>query len=125
MKRCITPFVAAAIAFGVPSIHGESAWPQFRGPAGSGVADHSNLPLGFGPKSNLLWKVEMKQGLSSPILRGDSIFLTDCDGSRLETLCVDLNSGQIRWRQGMDAPVLEKVYEANSDATPTPVCDSE
>lgn len=125
MKHFITPFAAAVIAFGVPSIHSESAWPQFRGPAGTGIADHSNLPLRFGPNSNLLWKVEMKKGLSSPILSGDSIFLTDCDGTRLETLCVALNSGQICWRQGLDAPVLEKVHEANSDATPTPVCDSE
>jgi outer membrane protein assembly factor BamB len=125
MNKFTTPLLALVIALGVPSILGENAWPQFRGPAGDGVADGSNPPLRFGPNSNLIWKVEMSKGLSSPILSGDSIFLTDCDGSRLETLCIDSSSGKIRWRHGVDAPVLEKVHEANSDATPTPVCDNE
>ena len=113
------------IALGANTILADSAWPQFRGAAGAGVADGSNPPWHFGPNSNLLWKVEISHGLSSPILSGDSIFLTACDGSRLETICIDSASGKIRWSQGVDAPALEKVHEANSDATPTPVCDNE
>jgi outer membrane protein assembly factor BamB len=125
MKNITIPLLTVVIALGALSLQGESGWSQFRGPAGSGVADQLNPPLRFGPRSNLLWKVEIGHGLSSPILDGDSIFLTDCDGSRLETLCLDASSGKIRWRQGTDAPVLEKVHEVNSDATPTPVCDHE
>ncbi|HEY3862070.1 MAG TPA: PQQ-binding-like beta-propeller repeat protein [Verrucomicrobiae bacterium] len=125
MKNLTSPFLAAAIAMGGLAAHGETGWPQFHGPAGAGVADQLNPPLRFGPDSNLLWKTETSGGLSSPILSGGLIFLTGCDGSRLETICVDLSSGKIRWRQAIDAPVLEKVHKVNSDATPTPVCDGE
>jgi outer membrane protein assembly factor BamB len=117
--------MAGIVALGAASIHGENVWPQFRGPAGAGLGDGLNPPLGFGPNSNLLWKVEMSRGLSSPILQGGSIFLTGSDGSRLETVCLDQSSGKIRWRQGIDVPVLEKVHEVNSTATPTPVCDDQ
>ncbi len=110
---------------GARGMNGENAWPQFRGPTGTGIGDGLNPPLRFGPDSNLLWKVEMSKGLSSPIVGGGAIFVTGVDKAGLETVCVDAGSGKIRWRQRIDAPVLEKVHAANSDASPTPVCDEE
>ena len=48
------------------------AWPQFRGPNGSGVADGEKPPVELGPGKNVKWKVAAPSGLSSPIVAGDS-----------------------------------------------------
>ena len=39
------------------------AWPQFRGPGGSGVADDQKPPLEVGPDKNVLWKVATPERL--------------------------------------------------------------
>ena len=52
-------------------------WPQFRGPNGSGLCPScGQLPTEFGPQKNVLWKTELPEGKSSPVLVGDRIFLT-------------------------------------------------
>jgi outer membrane protein assembly factor BamB len=47
------------------------AWPQFRGPGGSGVADGQKPPVELGPDKNVKWKVAAPGGLSSPVVAGD------------------------------------------------------
>src|SRR5258708_5618871 len=55
-------------------------WMQFRGPNGSGVGDATRLPTEFGPEKNVLWKTAVPAGHSSPVIAGDSIFLTGAEG---------------------------------------------
>src|SRR4029079_16107906 len=62
----ITPFMIAE----------PEAWPQFRGPNGSGVSTSTNLPVEFGPQKNVIWKAELPPGHSSPVLTRDRIFIT-------------------------------------------------
>jgi outer membrane protein assembly factor BamB len=51
-------------------------WPQWRGPLGNGVAPHSFAPVSFGPE-DIAWKVEIPgQGLSSPVVWEDLVFVT-------------------------------------------------
>ena len=52
------------------------AWPQFRGPGGSGIADRQKPPVEFGPTKNLKWKAPAPGGLSSPIAVGDKLVIT-------------------------------------------------
>src|SRR4051794_774711 len=58
------------------SADGPLAWPQFRGPGGSGVARGQKPPVEFGPDKNVKWKVSVPSGLSSPIVAGDKLVLT-------------------------------------------------
>ena len=60
----------------------DKSWDRFRGPNGSGVSAATNLPVEFGPTKNLLWKLALPQGHSSPILSGDRIYLTAFRGER-------------------------------------------
>src|SRR5262249_39256537 len=65
-------FVAAAVfAGGGLAAEKLLAWPQFRGPGGSGVADGQKPPVAFGPSQNVKWKVPVPGGLSSPVVAGD------------------------------------------------------
>ena len=104
------------------------AWPQFRGPAGSGIAaDTDNPPIDFGPAKRLLWKTEVPSGHSSPSIWGDRIFLTTFDKQtqKLEVLALARANGKILWRRAVPAEGLESVHDISSPATATPATDGE
>ena len=64
---------------------GSGDWPSFRGREASGVSDKQNLPDTWNPATgeNILWKTPIP-GLahSSPIVWGDTIFVTSAISSR-------------------------------------------
>jgi hypothetical protein len=102
---------------------GAPSWPRFRGPNGQDVAEQDRPPTEFGPNTNLLWKAEVPDGVSSPCVWGDQIFLTAFSTGKLETLPLDRRDGRVRWRQS--APV-EKIYcttGQGSPAAPSPATD--
>src|ERR1700687_3156642 len=74
------------------------AWPQFRGPGGSGVADGQKPPVEFDAQKHLKWKVPVPSGLSSPIVAGDKLILTALEGGKLYTIAYDRASGKEAWR---------------------------
>ena len=52
-------------------------WPQWRGPAGNGVSEATNLPATWSREQNIKWKTPVPgRGHSSPIVWGKHIFLT-------------------------------------------------
>ena len=52
-------------------------WPQFRGPAASGVSANSGLPDTWSAAEHIEWKTEIPgRGWSSPIVWGEKIFVT-------------------------------------------------
>ncbi len=99
-------------------------WPQFRGPNGSGLCPTcAKLPAEFGPQKNVLWKTEMPEGKSSPVLAGDRIFLTASEGDDLITMCLNRMTGKILWRRSVRAAKREAQHSLNHRAAPTPVAD--
>ena len=112
-----------------PPIIAQPTWPQFRGPRGDGVADGLDLPVEFGPETNVLWKTLLPPGHSSPVIWKDRIFLTGTGSgetaSQLETLCLDRLTGEILWRRPAPADRIFAGHRTNSPASPTPVVDGE
>lgn len=54
-----------------------SNWPQWRGPAGSGISDEKNLPTQWSTAKNIKWKTPIAgRAHSSPVVWGNRIFLT-------------------------------------------------
>lgn len=53
-------------------------WPEFRGPAGDGVAHGTtDLPVEFGEEKNLVWKIPVPgTGYSSPVIDQNHVWLT-------------------------------------------------
>ena len=105
---------------------GEAWWPQFRGPNASGIGT-GKPPVQFGPDRNVLWKVAVGSGLSSPIIWNGRIFLTEFDSTnkQLATLYIDQRSGKILWKRTVTPETIEKVHEISSPAGSTPVTDGE
>lgn len=101
-------------------------WPQFRGQDGLAVSpEGKRLPAAFGPGKNVVWKTAIPAGISSPCIWGEHIFITAHDEKtkKLETLCLDRQTGAIRWRQMAPTEKIESVYKVNSPAAATPASD--
>ena len=57
-------------------------WPNWRGPTSTGVSKESGLPVKWSDSENVAWKAPIKGlGISSPIVWGDSVFVTSQVGS--------------------------------------------
>src|SRR5690625_701342 len=85
-------------------------WPQFRGPGGRAISNSARPPVHFDPTTNVLWKIPFPAGNSSPIVTGNKIVLTAVTDGRLETICVDRNTGKIHWRKSAPAEKLEPTH---------------
>jgi outer membrane protein assembly factor BamB len=97
-------------------------WLQFRGPNASGIApENADPPVHFSADTNLLWKVEMLSGWSSPCIVNDKIFLTgfnDID-SLLYTVAINRENGEILWKDSITPHNYFDIYPVNSYASPT------
>jgi outer membrane protein assembly factor BamB len=126
-----------------------SDWPQFRGPAASGIGG-GNPPIEWNGESgkNILWRTEIPGlGHSSPIVWGDRIFVTSAvaekGASTLKTglygdiepvkdegpqkfnvYCIDRKSGKILWERTAASGVPKIMrHPKSTHASPTPATD--
>ena len=90
-------FLTVLLAWVFVAAGTDTDWSRFRGPNGSGVSETKGLPAEFGPDKNVVWKVELPQGFSSPIIHGDRIFLTGLRDQNLVTIAVDRRNGKVLW----------------------------
>lgn len=107
-------------------------WPQFRGPAGNGIADGVSVPESWDESTNIAWKVDVPgEGWSAPIVVGQKVFLTtavpaDGDALSFEVHCYNLADGELVWKKVAKlAPPSEPTHRDNTYASETPVTDGE
>lgn len=100
-------------------------WPRFRGPNGSGVAETAGLPDELSIRKNLLWRVDVPMGRSSPIVIKDRIYVTALEGERLVLLALEAKDGKTAWRREIVRDHTNKIFAGNDTATPTPTSDGE
>ena len=106
--------IAAGLAVCVPVVAfaAEPEWPQFRGPGATGVAANgATPPTQFGPQKNVKWATTVPGGASSPVIAGNSIYLTGFDDGKLYTLGYDRTTGRERWRSLAPAKDIEKYHK--------------
>ncbi len=119
-------------------------WPQFRGPAGDGIALATNVPLTWSPSQNVKWKSSVPgRGRSSPVLHDDQIWLTMALETNVRTFAAGPDRMQQAERVVIGVVCLERttgkefyhtelfpvdnppaVNFLNSYATPTPIVES-
>ena len=101
-------------------------WNQFRGPNSCGVAANSEKPpIKFGEDENLLWKIELPNGSSSPVIWEDKIYLTAfvVEKKELQTICIDKASGRVLWTDSVIPGNFEKNHAISSPAQATVTVD--
>jgi outer membrane protein assembly factor BamB len=125
MKGLITIVSVALFAPVALAADTSLAWPQFRGPGGSGVAaDDQKPPVEFGPDKNVKWKIAVPSGPSSPIIAGDKIVITAFDDGKLYTIAYNRADGKEAWRADAGAKEIEKYLKSDgSPAASTPATD--
>lgn len=103
-------------------------WPSFQG-ANATALTADNLPLKWSTTENVAWTAEPTgYGQSSPIIWGDTVFVTSVDGAmkdRYHITAYRLDNGEQRWTHTV--PSTSPVESSNyvSRAAPTPVVDAE
>ena len=109
-------------------------WPQWRGPAGTGVTEERELPIVWHESRSIIWKTPLPEwGTSTPAIWGDAIFLTShTSDNKLLLLRLNKKDGKIVWQQEVgqgeaprEAPKrsTQKFHQIHNLASPSPVTD--
>ena len=111
---------------------GDDHWNHWRGPLGNGVAPTATPPTEFSDTKGVRWKAAIPgRGSSSPVVWGDSVFVTTAipvAGGQGELdfriLCFDRSSGRETWsRTAIRATPHEGTHETNGYASASPCTD--
>lgn len=111
-------------------------WPQWRGPAGTGVSSEPGLPIVWSEQRGILWKCQLPPwGTSTPAIWNDAIFVTTHTGEgKLLLLRVNKADGVIVWTREVgagEAPreaekrSTQKFHQLHNLASPSPVTDGQ
>lgn len=122
---CLSLLASSLLAGDVPQ------WSGFRGNNGCGLAPGAGLPSALDPEENLMWRVDVPAGYSSPVISGKNLYLTGVRetakgrelAGKLVTLCLDSFSGEPRWQAELDFSGARP--GGNSSAAPSPATDGE
>ena len=86
-------------------------WTQFRGPGASGHSPENGIPEKIG-KNNIKWSIELPgSGHSSPVLWGDTIFLTVTDKDSISVryiIAFSSKLGKEKWRNNQTNQVYKQ-----------------
>jgi len=99
----------------------EQNWPAFRGPWSAGTYRKA-------VSLTLKWKTPVPlPGMSSPVVWGNTIFLTGGNEKNGHVFCFDADTGKLRWSSEVKVsgplPPPPKLYEETGMAAPTPATD--
>jgi outer membrane protein assembly factor BamB len=104
-------------------------WRQFRGPHGNGVSDETGLPTALNATNNIAWRQDLPgEGLSSPIIVGDRIFVTCSSGmkqQRLHVICFSAATGAKIWERQLWATGRTMCHKKTAVAAPSPASDGQ
>ena len=124
MRGMFVMVALIALVLAAPAAN-DTDWSRFRGPNGSGISATKGLPTEFGPDKNVVWKVDLPQGYSSPIIHGNRIFLTALRDQSLVTLAVDRDNGKVLWEKVSPRVRSEKLDKRNRPAAASAATDGE
>ncbi len=151
MRLLISQLVSLVVACQFTAHARSENWCQFRGSAENGVAADAKLPIEWGPKNQIAWKVNLPgDGWSQPVVWGDKIFVTAAETEnqpkpnpkyttanigekapldvdyRWKVLCLNAATGEKLWVQrAHSGPPAVPSHVNNTYASETPVTDGE
>jgi outer membrane protein assembly factor BamB len=103
-------------------------WPSFRGPRGTGVSEDKAVPLVWGEKTNVRWRVALpERGNSTPVACGDRVFVTQAVAKEKKRALIafDLKNGKELWQAGVTFEGKEPTNQQNPYCSASPATDRE
>jgi outer membrane protein assembly factor BamB len=115
--------VVALAFFSATQCSGVDEWSQWRGPARDGHVTGLSLPNVLPSELKPVWKVEVGEGHSSPVVGGDQVFLLSRQGENEVVRAIGLANGKEVWSQRYPAPFKMSPYAITHGKGPksTPV----
>lgn len=121
-----TRFFSLSVLIALIGTVSAQEWTRFRGPGGAGLTDTKGIPTDLSGDA-IQWAVELGgTGHSSPVLWGDTVFLTmtSPESDNRQVVALEGGTGKIKWR--VDHPLNKyKQHKFNDYASATPCCDAE
>ncbi|MBI1175891.1 PQQ-binding-like beta-propeller repeat protein [bacterium] len=123
MKRRFFSYLLFVASMGVTCA---GDWPGWRGPQAHGVSIEQNLPIHWGPQSNIVWRAEVPgKGASSPVVVGRRLYLTtQMPDTSLHVIAYDPIEGNLLWDKEVGSGTA-KTHELINMATPTTAADDQ
>ena len=124
LQTCLTLLLLIALATCAEAEN----WPGWRGPQRTGITTDTGVPSTWSATENVMWKTPLPgTGISNPVVWQDRVFITAAEGreqSELHVLCLDRDSGEVRWHKRLwgTAPTVF-YYPKSGLASPTPITD--
>jgi outer membrane protein assembly factor BamB len=126
MRSIVLVGAVAALVLPLTAAAPPDEWKRFRGPNGSGLSEAVRVPTEFGPDKNLVWRLPLPQGHSSPILYGNRIYLTGMRADEaLVTLAIDRLTGKVLWEREAPKVKTKVVDKRNNPASPSPAVEED
>src|SRR5260370_28562230 len=79
----------------------------------------------MGPETNVVGKVYLAPGHSSPVVVNDRIYLTAVRDKRLYTMALAKKNGKLLWEREALTKELEKIHQVSSHAASTCAADGQ
>lgn len=110
----ITVLKTAVLTFVIllPSVSPAEEWSQWRGPGRDGHAGLLEIPASWPEKLAEVWRVEVGEGYSAPVVADGQVFILTRQGDDEVALALDLATGKTLWSKRWPTP-----YEMNQAAT--------
>ena len=86
------------------------SWPQWRGPARTGVLSDAEAPTAWPVNLAKGWSVEVGEGYSSPVAGNGRVFVHSRRDPDEVVSAIDLASGKVAWTQQYPAPMQKNPY---------------
>jgi len=129
-----SPLAPLALALLLSAPVAAENWPQWRGPAGDGVARQAGVPTAWSESAGLAWKAPIPAwGAATPAVWDDAIFLTtQTDDGGLSALRLDARDGRLVWttrigsaetKREAEKRSVQKFHRLHNNASPSPVTD--
>lgn len=120
-------FGIALFAASIAPLHARAAdWPTWRGPFGTGVSIETNAPLKWSRTQNVRWRTVLPEpGNSTPIVSGDTVYLSQSIGNRRTVMGLDRRTGKVRWTYGVESQGPERTHRVNPFCASSPVTDGD
>lgn len=125
----IITFVLSVDSFALATAGDVAAWPQWRGPARTGMIESVVWPDKLdGDHLQQVWRVELGNSYSGPIVTGDRVFVTETRDAKTEHVqALDRQTGKSLWEASWTGSITVPFFaKANGDwIRSTPAFDGE
>jgi outer membrane protein assembly factor BamB len=111
VKPLARTILTTAIVAGSASLQAaDDLWPQWRGPARTGIVPAGAAPTNWPAALKKGWSVPVGEGYSSPVTAGGRVFVHARRDPDEVVLALDLATGKVLWEQKYAAPVEKNPY---------------